>query len=740
MSLKLQLRLKQPEKVTKMPEKVATTEKATTEKATTEKVVSHENLPPIATEQLEIIQHISQGDHVCVDAVAGSGKTTTSLYLALNNADKSVLLLTYNAKLKLETRSKADLMNLTNLEIHSYHSFCVKYFYRRSYTDSGIITYLKTPNSKPLQSFYYDLIIVDEAQDMNPLYYEVVQNIIHEMQQVPQLVVMGDRKQSIYAFNNADSRFLTLSTSLYPDPTRKWQKGTLSTSYRVTNQIANFINHCCKGALPIMTIKDGGPVRYLICDAFGRKPLQEINNYLRMGYQYADIFVLTPSVKSEQSPIRRLANMLTTQKIPIYVPNTDEEKLDEEVLKGKIVFSTFHQVKGLERPVVIVYNFDNSYFKYYARDVPIQDRDKIPNTLYVAITRAKEHLVVIHHEANEYLNFLRVDQLRHNCELVMTGFLKHTSERVCTKPRAKELHVTELVRYVPVEVIDRCMEYVKVECIGERDKISIPIKVQQNLLMEGVNEINGVAIPSYYEFVKSNQMTVYQHLANDVMREIADYIREQNEEPVSDAVHKGKCLLDDEPVINPDDELYESIKNHDNVPSSLLELITHWVCQKTGFDFKKKQITQFTWLTQEILDSCVERLDQICQTASPVDLEFEKKLITPFNEYIITGFADLYNTQTHELWELKVVNEIDNTHILQVAIYCWMIGQKDQVSKMSVYNIMTNLQYIVHIDPQHLVEIVRILVNHKTSDQVVHDQQEFIDRCQQIRTKVANKK
>ena len=45
-----------------------------------------------------------------------------------------------------------------------------------------------------------------------------------------------------------------------------------------------------------------------------------------------------------------------------------EEKISEYDFKGKIVFSTFHQVKGLEREVVFVFSFDESYYKFYGLD------------------------------------------------------------------------------------------------------------------------------------------------------------------------------------------------------------------------------------------------------------------------------------------------------------------------------------------------------------------------------------
>ena len=64
-----------------------------------------------------------------------------------------------------------------------------------------------------------------------------------------------------------------------------------------------------------------------------------------------------------------------------------------EYHKGKIVFSTFHCVKGREgRGHVFVVNFDNSYFKYYGRDL---SREECPNTLYVATTRPEKGFICI---------------------------------------------------------------------------------------------------------------------------------------------------------------------------------------------------------------------------------------------------------------------------------------------------------------------------------------------------------
>ena len=62
-------------------------------------------LPLISNEQANILTSFVN-NNVLVDAVAGSGKTTTNLYIAKKFHKYNILLLTYNAKLKLETRKK----------------------------------------------------------------------------------------------------------------------------------------------------------------------------------------------------------------------------------------------------------------------------------------------------------------------------------------------------------------------------------------------------------------------------------------------------------------------------------------------------------------------------------------------------------------------------------------------------------------------------------------------------------
>jgi hypothetical protein len=108
-------------------------------------------------EQNNIIEQLNDYN-VIVDSVAGCGKTTTNLFIAKHYNKLNILLLTYNSKLKVETKERVKLHNIDNLGVYSYHSFTFKYYNNKGYTDK-IIKDTITNNLKPKFKYNYDLII-----------------------------------------------------------------------------------------------------------------------------------------------------------------------------------------------------------------------------------------------------------------------------------------------------------------------------------------------------------------------------------------------------------------------------------------------------------------------------------------------------------------------------------------------------------------------------------------------------
>ena len=135
-------------------------------------------------EQMAIINAIKAGNHVQVDAVAGSGKTTTVLSLAHYNSEKIIVQITYNSDLKTEVREKqkqySKIMKLDNLEIHNSHSFATTYYDKDAHNDIGLEAILDK-NMEPKKPLPLIKILgLDEIQDMNELYYRFVLKILRD--------------------------------------------------------------------------------------------------------------------------------------------------------------------------------------------------------------------------------------------------------------------------------------------------------------------------------------------------------------------------------------------------------------------------------------------------------------------------------------------------------------------------------------------------------------------------------
>jgi superfamily I DNA/RNA helicase len=110
------------------------------------------------------------------------------------------LLLAYNARLKKETRKKCEDLNLENLAVHSFHS-AVRCMYgaKDTDTDTGLLRVLRE-GVRPVQPVAFDIVIVDECQDVTPLLYRIVCRKLlsdNSKGRATRLVVLGDLRQTI---------------------------------------------------------------------------------------------------------------------------------------------------------------------------------------------------------------------------------------------------------------------------------------------------------------------------------------------------------------------------------------------------------------------------------------------------------------------------------------------------------------------------------------------------------------
>jgi len=622
-------------------------------------------------EQQIIIDQI-ENNNIIVDAVAGSGKTTTILHIALKYNKFNILIITYNTKLRIETSNRIQELNLKNIEIQTYHGFCTKY-YQNCRTDNQINNILKS-NIKNRKKFKYDLLILDEAQDITITYFELLCKIINDNNGIQHICILGDKNQSIFDFNKADSRFITLADKLFNFNDLSWIKCELSTSYRLTHEMSKFMNDCILQENRVVAQKNGPKVKYIICNTFREPkpgynyiPFNEVMRYLN-NYSRDDIFILGPSVKSEGTPIRNLANKLTEHKIEIFVPNNDDEKIDLDVIRDKIVFSTFHQVKGLERKVVLVFGVTDNYFKYYAKSA---DPNKCPNTIYVALTRAKECMTLFHHYKDNYCNFIDTQKLK-----MCTYFYEDPRYKLHAHngpSNMKEIGATELLKHLPFEIINHAKSYLKITEIQKKsDKIDIKTKVKQGIYYENVSEITGTAIPARFEYINKGQMEIYNALKKN----------------------------------------YDV--NFPNTIKELLDLSNKYCAWRSGYNYKLLQVNDYNWLNDEQLSLATDRLNKHISKNANYEKKLEYTNLTLFknNKKSLSGVIDCIDG--NKVWEFKCVNELDENHILQLGIYAFLLYHNNLQKKnklienltkydTSIYNFIENEIITFQVDNNILI-------------------------------------
>jgi len=682
----------------------------------------------ISDEQLQIINAVKEGFNVQVDAVAGSGKTTTILSLADAMPDKTIIQLTYNRELMEEVKQKkaqlSDTMYLDNLSIYTYHSLAFQFYSTEAKNDIGISNILIN-NMKPRRTLpNIDILVGDEVQDMNFLYYQFIRKFIRDLNKQIQLVFLGDKYQGLYQFKGADTRFLTFAHKIWEQSSPfPFKILTLSTSYRVTTQIADFVNNVMLNEPRIKAVKNGENVNYIRHPSafesykiIGRRLLNMLSAKL---IKPQDIFILAPSVKSEKSAVKKLENMLVRNNIPCYVPMSETSSIESVIIQNKVIFSSFHQSKGRERKIVVVYGFDNSYFNYFDKDAP---PNICPSTFYVAATRAKEHLYIM--ESDDPLDFLNYS----HADMVNSDFIDFEGIPLVIKSSkvVKETQTrsspTDLIKFLDENTL---LELSKlVEPLFTTDNLSFPLNdvkitsvVKSNyhddLLSEEVFDINGLAIPSLYEEYFSKHNT------------IKTFVRNYLDKNPNDSFYAYKLKYVD----------FENTSISDH-----LKIVNIYISMQEHLHFKVAQIKSYDWLDEK----CIHRLFQNIQRHIKTPLEYEREIIgykddkyknidalldSHFPNFKLRLNARIDALTDTIVWEFKCVDAIDLEHLLQLIIYAWIWKMTCEAEFgpriFKIMNIRTaevqTLTY-TNIDP-----IIILILKSKYSKKVILSDENFIN-------------
>jgi thymidine kinase len=648
---------------------------------------NNDNVP--SEEQQLMINAAVQGKNIISSSVPGSGKTTTILSIAKALPNKKVLQLTYNSKLKSEVRVKIAEKKLNNIEVHTYHSLNRKY-YNGSYDDFSIIDTLKTNTSLDIsQNYYFDVIVIDEAQDMTDNYYYLVRKFVFDTKRKYQLIIVGDTRQSVYNFKGANHRYLSEAQKFWPE--YPFIELSLRTSYRLTPEMADFINKCMIGEDLIKTIKpSNGKVEYIAEPRFHQrknkdedptyKLIKEIKSYIFSGkYTESDIMIICPSVKDRTltettSPINLLANKLSKAGINIYKTN-DDERFDEKYSVSKICICSMHSSKGLERPVIILYGFCREYFSFYGKDF---DPMVCPSTLYVAATRASQKLIIYQNgETPPFMkgNISEIANVKGNIGQKMRAMTEEI----------RPIAITKIIRFLPTDVLYELNTlinqlFVKIDRpinnIELKSEIEIFNPINNRKTIEQVSDLNGIAIVSRYQFETIEDNFSYHYDGNR-------FIKVEKKYP-------------------------------DNMAHYLKQANILWA-HSENLIYRLNQIKTYDWLDGDDgvkwdkLKQNFDLIDQHNIHKSEVIYEYPIMNANMLFGYkkgdgrimYINGIIDAYVNDT--IFEFKCTNELTIENKLQLIFYSWMmhyIHKKDftcillNLKNGEAYKLMNNNKLI----------------------------------------------
>ncbi len=248
------------------------------------------------------------------------------------------------------------------------------------------LTYIKL-----YKTFHFKYIFVDEFQDTNELQYQILKQLI---QKQTHCLCVGDPDQSIYQFRGANPSIIHKYIKDF-DANIK----TLTINYRSNETIVSHANRLIKRNYR----------KYKKELVSYNKQTKHILSYLFMDYDEEANFIMNQismwikqGIKAHNIAIlyrqhHRAYHLVDTFKRHEVYYYQDQVKLYEQ----SVSVISVHQAKGLEFDAVIILGLEANMFPSHKTDQHLFLEEE-RRLMFVAITRAKEHLIYTHIKYNDY--------------------------------------------------------------------------------------------------------------------------------------------------------------------------------------------------------------------------------------------------------------------------------------------------------------------------------------------------
>ncbi len=332
----------------------------------------------LTDEQQRAVDAALSGRDVIVEAVCGGGKTSTiqRLTTELKGQGKDVLYLTYSRLLKADAQARV----LDAGKVQNYHGLVYPHLLKHG-IEAGLSESISAFNdnwSTIRHGFHaYDAIVIDEYQDINEEYAQLLRNV---RSRNPEMltVMVGDLEQRVSSNTRLDSG--------------KFARGFVRTpalleftkSFRMGEYQAERL---AKGwGKTVVGMNDDHEVFYLDEDeAFDLARATAPGDLLVLGRRKGQMPDLLNRLETEEPA--------TFNKMSVYASireRGDQGSYDQSTA----IFTTYDSSKGLERDTVIVFDFDDDNWAGRMR-MPDTDPEVLRNIFLVAASRGKRKIAFV---------------------------------------------------------------------------------------------------------------------------------------------------------------------------------------------------------------------------------------------------------------------------------------------------------------------------------------------------------
>lgn len=333
----------------------------------------------LTSEQAQLMQALSLNKHLLIEGNAGTGKTLLAVDFAKKKAasGKKVLFLTYNKNLANNVIRQVDTIeNLKVINIHALFGEYVAVDIKKMQENPNVYfseilpeifyEYLSELSDEELEKIKYDLIIMDEGQDiLKPLYLYSLDTLLRGGFANGDWAVFYDEKQNIYNPDYNDGMEILHGYNC--------TEFKLFVNCRNTVQIGTYSSKISGVDLGEFIRENGEEVQnisYEDDDDFKKKITGILKNLRKEKVDIRDIVFLAPK-KYKNSKVAQAGIEV----------NEIGDNFDSS--KELPVYATIQGFKGLDSKIVIL------------TDVEYIRKENLSSFLYIAGTRARTLLYIV---------------------------------------------------------------------------------------------------------------------------------------------------------------------------------------------------------------------------------------------------------------------------------------------------------------------------------------------------------